>query len=369
MNFFKDLIGRDEPIRSYEDFWAWFTKNERRFYAAVKANNNVVQDVFDKISPKLAELQDGFFLLAGMQSEETAELVITADGDVKNIAACEDLVAAAPPLDGWLFTALKQEADGFTMRMGPFEYSDENILFSANETWDYPDEIDLVFTHSDLNEENEQNIKHGIYIFLDNYLGELSFSTDIDNVSVVSREKMTGAPRPLSKLKKYLADRKASFLEKYVGSRYDTENDSFSMMEAELESGDPLLAVINTTLLSWDRKASHPWIAIFHIGFPDGGNRGMPDEQTYAALSAIEDEILAELKDGGGSLNIGRETAKNVRSILFACKDFRLPSKVLRRVAQKHSQRYEIEFEVYKDKYWRSFDHLIPENEKDRAAN
>ena len=55
MKFFSDRFGGEEPIRGYDDFWAWFTKNERRFYAAVKANDNVTQNVFDKISPKLAE--------------------------------------------------------------------------------------------------------------------------------------------------------------------------------------------------------------------------------------------------------------------------------------------------------------------------
>ena len=363
MKLFRDLFGRDEPIRNYEDFWTWFVRNEKSFYAAIKQRNDIEQNVFDKISPKLAELQDGFVLLAGMQGGETAELVITADGDIKNIAACEDLVGAAPMIDNWLFTALKQEADGFTVRMGPFEYSDDNIFFFANETWDYPDEIDLVFAHPDLNEENESNIKHGIFIFLDNYLGELSFATDIDKVSMVPRAQMEGTARPLSELKKYLADRKASFLEKYEGSRYDTENDPHSMMEADLEGGFPLLAVINTSLLSWDGKASHPWIAAFRIVYPDRENRGLPSESTYIAINKIEDELLSELKDQDGYLNVGRETAKNRRTIFFACTDFRLPSKVLRRVAQKHSERYEIEFEIYKDKYWRSFDQFIPENE------
>ncbi len=369
MKFFRDRFGGEEPIRSYDDFWAWFTKNERRFYAAVKANDNVTQNVFDKISPKLAELQDGFFLLAGMNGAEIAELVITADGDVKNIAACEDLVAAAPPVENWLFTALKQESEGFKIKMGPFEYSETNILFSASETWDFPDQINLVLTHSDLNEDNEQNIKHGIFIYLDNYLGELSFAADIDDISIVPPGQMQGSTRPLSELKKYVADRKASFLEKYDGVRYDTENDSYSTMEGELASGFPLLAVVNTSLLSWDRKASHPWIAVFRIGYPDRENRGMPGESTYDALNEIEDDVLAELKDVDGYLNIGRETAKNVRTILFACRDFRLPSRVLRRVAQKHSQRYETEFEIYKDKYWRSFDHFMLANENDGAVN
>jgi hypothetical protein len=55
-------------------------------------------------------------------------------------------------------------------------------------------------------------------------------------------------------------------------------------------------------------------------------------------------------------LYIGRETADNSKSIYFASKDFRQPSKVFDRIIKDNPQ-YKISLEIYKDKYWQSFEH------------
>jgi predicted fused transcriptional regulator/phosphomethylpyrimidine kinase len=55
-----------------------------------------------------------------MLDDDTAELVLTADGSLLNIAFVEDLVETAPNLKGWKFTALKpaMENEDFTINMG-----------------------------------------------------------------------------------------------------------------------------------------------------------------------------------------------------------------------------------------------------------
>ncbi len=58
--------------------------------------------------------------------------------------------------------------------------------------------------------------------------------------------------------KEFLTWRQKEFIEKYEGARYDTENDEYSMMEAELESGNMLLAIVNTNLLEWDETSITP---------------------------------------------------------------------------------------------------------------
>ena len=146
------------------------------------------------------------------------------------------------------------------------------------------------------------------------------------------------------------------FIEKYEGVRYDTENDSCSTLEAEFESGNKLFAIINTDLLNWDSKASHPWISVLTLKYDGSNNNGMPNDNDYKLLDKIQDEIMEELKDVDGYLNIGRQTAKEEREIYFACKDFRKPSKVFFKTQQKYSGNFEIEYDIYKDKYWQSFE-------------
>ncbi len=35
-----------------------------------------------------------------------------------------------------------------------------------------------------------------------------------------------------------------------------------AVLEAESESGNKLIAILNTQILDWDNKASHPWLAV-----------------------------------------------------------------------------------------------------------
>jgi hypothetical protein len=362
MSFLKNIFKqKEEPVRSYADFWNWFQKNERTFYKVIKEKGDIEKDFFDKLSPKLGELKDGFFFLAGMLDTETAELVLTADGNLKNIVFVEELVAAAPKIGGWKFTASKPAMDikNVVINMAGYEFKGENMSFYANDDPDFPDQIDVTIVHNDLDEKNKKTITNGTYIFLDNFLGELNFVTTIDEIDVVGKKDVQRELVPIEKLKDFLIWREKEFVEKYEGLRHDTESDNYSMLEAHLESGNALIAVINTDLLNWDSKASHPWILTVEITYNGEGNNGMPDDETFKLLGEIEDEILAELKDADGYLNIGRQTAESVREIYFACKDFRKPAKVLYAMTQKYAGAIAMDYDIYKDKYWLSFDRFV----------
>lgn len=362
MSFLKNIFGKkEESVRSYEDFWSWFQKNEKVFFKVVKEKGNIEKDFFAKLSPKLNEIKEGFFYLTGMHDVNTVELVITADGAIKDIIFVEQLVNSAPAIAGWKFTSLKPalEIDNLNIEMAGYQFNKENIHFYANEFTEYPDEIDITILHDDLTEENRKTITTGIYIFLDNYIGELNFATTIDNIAIIGKSEAQKEPVPMSKLKDFLGWREKEFIEKYEGLRHGTENDNYSMLEVELENGNALLAVINTDLINWDSKASHPWILTVEIKYNGEDNNGMPDEETYGLLDQIEQEILEELKDFDGYLNIGRQTANSLREIYFACIDFRKPSKVLYNIEQKYSKKLDLTYDIYKDKYWQSFNRFV----------
>lgn len=360
MNFKNIFSKKDEPIKSYADFWDWFQNNEKSFFDVVKNHKNIdiVKDFFDKLSPKLAELKEGYFFLAGMLDDNTAELVLTADGNIMNIAFVEELVAQAPKITGWKFTALKPALDieNVNIDMAGYTFSKENLFFYSNDHADYPDEIDISVVHNDLTEDNKKEVANGTFIFLDNYLGELDFVNNIDNIKIIGRHEAEKELIPIAKLKDFLTWKQKEFIEKYQGVRCDTENDSYSALEAKLKNGNTLLAIVNTQLLNWDSKASHPWVAIFIIKYDGSNTNGMPDSEDYELLNEIEDEMMSYLTDKDGYLNIGRQTADGEREIYFACKDFRKPSKMFFEVQQKYADKFEIEYDIYKDKYWQSFE-------------
>ncbi|WP_316788776.1 DUF695 domain-containing protein [Pedobacter frigoris] len=357
MNFLKNIFNKpDAPIQSNEDFWNWFVKNEKSFFKTVKAHVDIEKGFFDKISPKLAQLKEGFFFLTGMLNDNTAELVLTADGTIKNFVFVEQLVNDAPKLDGWKFTALKPpiEIDKFAINMYDYQFKTENIHFYANDNPYQPDEIDITVVHDDLNENNEKEISTGIFIFLDNYLGELNFATMIDNIVIRGKDKAEKELVPIAKLKAFLTWREKEFIEKYDGIRHNTDNDEYGSFEAESKDGQPFLAMLNMGLLNWDAKASHPWMMAIEIKYDGRQNSGLPDQQTFELLNEMEDELMLRLSPEDGYLNVGRETGDGLRTIYFACKEFRKPAKAVYDIEQAYAGRLNISYEIYKDKYWRS---------------
>jgi hypothetical protein len=332
MNLKNIFSKKDEPIKSYVDFWNWFQNNEKSFFDVVKnhKNRDIEKDFFDKLSPKLAELKEGYYFLAGMLDDNTAELVFTADGNIRNIVFVEELVEQAPKITGWKFTALKPalNIENVNIDMAGYTFSKENLFFYSNDHADYPDEIDISVVHNDLTEDNKKKVANGTFIFLDNYLGELDFVSNIDSIQIIGRHEAEKELIPIEKLKDFLTWKQKEFIEKYEGVRCNTENDSYTAFEAELKNGNKLLAIINTQLLNWDSKASHPWVSVFIIKYDGSNSNGMPDSEDYKLLNEIEDEIMCYLTDKDGYLNIGRQTADGEREIYFACKDFRKPSKV-----------------------------------------
>jgi Family of unknown function (DUF695) len=359
MSFLKKIFSKkDEPIKSYSDFWDWFQKNNTEFFSIVKKGKSIEKGFFDRLSPKLSELKDGYFYLTGMYDDNTAELVLTADGNTNNIVFIEELVNAAPQIDGWRFIAHKPAMgiEHLGINMYGYKFQKENINFYSNEDPNYPDEIDVTIVHDDLTEENKEEITAGTSIFLDNYLGELDFVNNIDNITTIGKQEAEKELIPISKLKDFLRWRQKEFIEKYEGFRYDTENDSYTLFEAELENGNWLLALVNNELLNWDSKASHPWIATLTIKYDGSKDNGMPNDKDYKLLDKIEEEIMQELKDIDGYVNIGRQTADGEREIYFGCKDFRKPSKIFYTTQQNYCNNFEIEYEIYKDKYWQSFE-------------
>ncbi|GAB5555600.1 MAG: hypothetical protein Sapg2KO_51910 [Saprospiraceae bacterium] len=354
MAFLKKLFGA-KPISNHQDFWNWFQKNEKRFFYIVKSGKGIERVFFRALGPKLKELRTGYYYLTGMADENTAELIFTADGDITNIVFVEELIAAAPELERWKFTAHKQASaiENVGVKMHDLSFAKGTLFFYAIDNKEYPDEIDICIVHEAGTKENEKEVSQGVYLFLDIFLGELAFIEEIDNLSIISPQASNQDLVPIEKLKNYLKWRKKEFVEKYEGTRRNTENDSHQSFELTLENGDPLFALFNVDLLKWDSRASHPWIV--DIEMPYEGENGLPDDTLMNTLNQVEDELVAALPDQEGYLFLGHETGQNTRLIFFACKEFRKPSKILSDFQQKYQPNQTIKYSIYKDKYWRSF--------------
>ncbi|MBL8183127.1 MAG: DUF695 domain-containing protein [Blastocatellia bacterium] len=368
MGFLKNLFGaKDEPntidnvrVTTKEEFWSWFQTREREFSASIRTTEleNMERTIFGPLSDKLGQLRDGIYFQMGMAGDDTAELVLTPEGNPKNIAFVEELIAAAPSIHGWLFTALKKPESGTYIEMNGLRFGLETLKFYPNDHEDLPDLVDITIVHDEFGGGSDKTIKNGSFLFLDNYLGELDFLTKIDHVSFSSPADATKDLIPIDALPNFLDTRAALFVEKYDGVRIFTDSDPHVIMEATHESGHRLVATVNEELLKWDKKASHPWILFVTIEYDCTHHGGLPDAETADELNAIEDSITAKLRDQDGYLNVGRDAANNTRTIYFACIEFRNASKVLDRVIKDYTGKLSINYEIAHDKYWQAVDHF-----------
>ena len=363
MNFLKNIFSKKvntPDSYTYKDFWEWFANNEKNFFSTVKSRENIESNFFDKLAHELNKLGNSYYFLTGMKNEHTAELIFTPDGSIKDIVFVEELVEAAPVLDNWKFIALKPDThiEDMSIRMGDYEFSKENLFFYPIEHAQYPDEVDIVIVYEQYADNDKQQIISGVYIFLDNYLGELNSLTTIDHLTVTGRDNVEKELIPIAKLKDYLIWREKEFVEGYQGIWRHTDKDRYTMFGATIASGNDLLATINTDILKWDKKASHPWMATLNIKY-NPSNKGFPTKADYEVLNSIEDEVIELLQDKDGYIYIGRQIAEGEKEIFFACKDFRKPSKVFYEIQQKYKHKHEIIFDMYKDKYWQYFNRFI----------
>lgn len=348
---------------SYAAFWHWFAQHERAFFQAVEdfhSSNDqscIEKHFFAPLSSALDTIKKDLGFLTGMLDDTTVELVVSAEGAIEKIAFVEELIQAAPVLVGWKFTALKTGMDKHTiMEMGGYKFTTDTISFYANEDAAHPDKIDLTVVHRDLTKNNHRVIQHGTLLFLENYLGELAFATLIDQTTVIRKHKAQQKLNAIEELNDYLLRRQQAFIEKYNGRRHSTNEDSYAAFKVALAKGHRSLAVMNTALLAWDEKVSHPWILVVGVQFDGILRNGMHNLKTYELLRQLEGDIRAELSDDEGYLNIGRQLGDGSCKVYYACHDFRKPSKVLHQLQVRYTDMLDVTYEIYKDKYWQSFE-------------
>lgn len=347
--------------QTYQHFWEWFAAQAAAFHQAIRERTEIETLFFHELAPQLEQVREKIWFMAGMFDSEIAEIIFTSDGDISSIVFIEELVAAAPAIQGWKFTALKQPAPLQDIDLGieDYHFNRDTISFYANEHPEYPDEIDLTILHPDYTEDRHQVISAGTFLFLDSFLGELEMGTSIDRLSLQATPAPGATPIPVEKLASYLKWRQSEFVEKYGQAHYNTVQDAYAPMNAMMEDGRSLLALVNTGLLQWEGRVSYPWLLILEIRYDDSESAGHPDTQTLDRLEAMEEDFFKELYHACDCADIARQTGAGLRLLYLACKDFREPAKATDNLKRKYAGQFEVNYTIYKDKYWRTLAHFL----------
>jgi hypothetical protein len=360
MSFLKKLFGKaaaETPVQP-EAFWDWFAKEAARLKATVVQRTQSEQ-ALNEIMEHLQAVNPGLYTLVGAGGDGDAELIISAEGRISQIVFVEEMVAQAPKVPGWKFTALKPAIGFSDMRISihGFDFEASNIHFFANESAAEPDSVDISFVYDHYNPEKHAEIENGLLIYLDNALGEMNFMTQVDHAALVA-DADGNRLIPVEKLPAYLQWREKEFIEKYDAIRYSNEEDSYGVMEAKDEESRPMIAIVNSSLMRWEGKTSHPWMVVIEIKY-EGDAAGLPQGKVYEIMNEMEDELAGVLTPENGCLNIGRETYNNSRNIYFACHEFRESSRKVNATLQQYKDRLKVSYQVYKDKYWQIVSHFM----------
>lgn len=359
MGIFDDLaLSTSKNNNTYQTFWNWFENHAQEFYEIIKSGNQVEERFINVFAPELTKVEPEVFFLVGIEEDQKAELIFTPDGRIQNVLWAEKLANSAPEIPNWKFRALKPASNNinFAIRMHDLNFDRDNIKFYPVIHEAYPDKIDLKFVYDHYHEESHDDILNGIFIFLDNFLGEETMIQCIDKIDVIGPQNVHEELIPLDKLKDYLIWREKEFVEKYQDVRHDPSNDNFAAFEGTVEGNKTILSTFNTSILDWEFKASHPWILVMMIHYQPENDNGFPSSETYNSIAKLEDDIEEQLPAEKGYIFLGSETIDGLRETFIACREFREATQIIDQLQTKHSQELIMNFEFYKDKYWQSFE-------------
>lgn len=347
-------------ISANKTFWEWFSVNEKHFVDVVKQKNNIENELFELLSSNLTHFRDGLSFLVGIDDNKV-ELIFTAGGDIANLVLIEELINEAPKLENWKFNTLNTSDNDISINYDEYTFESNYLHFFEVIEDEYLDEVNIVVLYKFYTKKDHFKIQNGIGLYLENLIGEKAFSSIIDEFNVGSLEKnKVQHIIPIVQLGEYLNKRNESIIHKNENIYYDSTDDNFTFFENEVEDEEKLYAEINTDLLNWKYKSSHPWILTVKINFEQSEDNGL---ETDEFLDILQNNISELFSEKAGIVYLGRQTTENLREIFWVCKEYKSPCILI----EKMNNNLQIDnfplldYVIYKDKYWRTFEHFCIE--------
>jgi len=87
--------------------------------------------------------------------------------------------------------------------------------------------------------------------------------------------------------------------------------------------------------------------------------RNISCDNLLSEIKSLDKRAWSYYGDSDGYLNVGRETGDGVRTVYFACNAFRKVSVVMKGICDKYQGSIKIDYDIFKDKYWRSLSHFM----------
>lgn len=186
-----------------QDFWTTFGQRAD----ALAQLESAEDPVYDEILAKLHAINGALFFEFSAQGRK-AELIITAEGDRSLFGLVDDIVAAAPKVKGWSFTALKPKVgfarsitwEGHVVDCG-------SVLFEPLED-EKSGDFGIRMLIPDLPDDKHDSAHNGLLRVLDHALGERRFADEIKFTQVTALDGDADHYIPLSAIDRFIDWRK-----------------------------------------------------------------------------------------------------------------------------------------------------------------
>ena len=188
---------RKTPAKPPEPtFWAWFEANEAMLFDFERDRD----PVFDRLAAALKKIStDLAFEFGPKEPDGRRELVISAGGMKSAFPAVEKLVAAAPPLARWRFTAFRpRRAQLMTLEFGGLkvEPKDVDCCFMTGGPL-----LGIALFFHGYTEARRNEFGQVGFLMLDEALGEYDVAMKVGPIRFVAFEEAPNAVRfPLTEL-------------------------------------------------------------------------------------------------------------------------------------------------------------------------
>ena len=161
-------------------FWKWFTDNYKAYTFLASLEQAAKEELLNNLLVQLHKYCDELYFEIGGFPDKQQELIITAEGNKEYFANVEQLIAAAPSIQGWVFIAFKQPTnDPFKSKWGNIELDTNDVAFIPLQSED-PKEIGIrvYVPNYDLIKDDE-HCEPLLLKMIDTIAGEKSFAEDV----------------------------------------------------------------------------------------------------------------------------------------------------------------------------------------------